>query len=222
MSKRTALVTGASGGIGTEITKTFIRNGIDVISPDIEEMNLLDINSIDKYIEKISRPIDILINNAGINPLDFISELKDQNINQLMQINLLAPIRLTKLLCKGMMDRNYGRIINISSIWSVVSKEKRSMYSVTKAGLDSFTRSSAVEFAKYNILVNSIAPGFIETDLTRQNNTEEQLNTIKKAIPLNRLAAPEEVAEAVYFFASEKNTFITGQTILIDGGYSCL
>lgn len=217
-----ALITGASGGIGSEITKLFIKNGIEVITPGIEQMDLCVPDSIETYIKKLCRPVDILINCAGINPLDYIAELKDQNIDQLININLLAPIRLTKLLCQGMMERNYGRIVNISSIWSIVSKEKRSIYSVTKAGLDSFTRSSAVEFARYNILVNSIAPGFIETELTRKNNTEEQLNEIKKNIPLSRLAAPEEVAEAVYFFASEKNTFITGQTILADGGYSCL
>lgn len=221
-NKKNALITGASGGIGSAITKIFSERGIDVITPDIKELDLSNPDSIDEYINRLDIPVDILINNAGINPLDYIADLQDSNIEQLMQINLLAPIRLTKLLCRGMIKRNYGRIVNISSIWSVVSKEKRSIYSVSKAGLDSFTRSSAVEFAKYNVLVNSIAPGFVETDLTRQNNTAEQLNEIKKSIPLNRLASPEEIAEAVYFFASDKNTFITGQTILADGGYSCL
>lgn len=119
-----------------------------------------------------------------------------------------------------MKRKNSGNIINISSIWSKVSKAGRSVYSATKSGLDGITRALAVELGEYNILVNSIAPGFVLTNLTRKNNTDEQIDELMKQIPLKRLADPEEIANLVLFLISNKNTYITGQTIYIDGGFT--
>ncbi|MEQ8224761.1 MAG: SDR family oxidoreductase [Candidatus Eremiobacterota bacterium] len=222
MVKRRALITGSSRGIGSAIAHKLKELGYLLLTPARNELDLSSNESIDHYISILKDPVDILINNAGINPLASITDISDINIESTLQINLIAPMRLIKNLAPGMIDRHYGRIINISSIWSSVSKEKRVIYSSSKAGLNAMTRSVAVELARYNILINSIAPGFVNTELTKQNNTEKEINIIKEKIPIGRLAEPEEIAETVAFLCSDKNTYITGQTIIIDGGYTCL
>jgi 3-oxoacyl-[acyl-carrier protein] reductase len=120
-----------------------------------------------------------------------------------------------------MMARRFGRIVNISSIWSIVSKKRRLTYSASKAGLNGMTRALAVELAPYNILINAVAPGYVNTELTRQNNSEQDIHAIKETIPLRRLAEPSEIAETVFFLCSERNTYITGQVITVDGGFTC-
>lgn len=222
MTKRRALITGSSRGIGSAIAHKLKELGYLLLTPGRNELDLSSNESIDHYTSILKDPVDILINNAGINPLASITDISDINIENTLQINLIAPMRLIKNLAPGMIDRHYGRIINISSIWSSVSKEKRVIYSSSKAGLNAMTRSVAVELARYNILINSIAPGFVNTELTKQNNTEKEINIIKEKIPIGRLAEPEEIAETVAFLCSDKNTYITGQTIIIDGGYTCL
>jgi 3-oxoacyl-[acyl-carrier protein] reductase len=222
MIARTALVTGASRGIGLAIANLFRELGIEVLAPTRKELDLLSNNSVDNYIEELNRKIDILVNNAGINPLASSTEVPDSDISDTLQVNLISPMRLIRGLLPSMINQKYGRIINISSVWSVVSKPGRIIYSISKSGLNGMTRAIAVEVAKYNILINAIAPGFVNTDLTRKNNSEEEIRNLENAIPIRRLAEPIEIAEIVAFLCSDKNSYITGQTIFIDGGYSCL
>ena len=120
-----------------------------------------------------------------------------------------------------MQKKGFGRIVNISSVWSVVSRAGRISYSMSKAALNGMTRSLAVELSPYNILVNAVAPGYVLTDLTCQNNSETELETIRKTIPLQRLAEPQEIADIVAFLCSERNTYLTGQTLVVDGGFTC-
>lgn len=220
--KKTALITGSSRGIGLSIRRKFDEEGIDVVAPDRNDLDLLSSPSIDAYVSSLGRPIDILINNAGINIIQPLAEVSDDNIQASIQINLLAPFRLARALAPGMKERGYGRIVNISSVWAMVTKMGRAPYSMAKAGLGGMTRTFAVELASSNVLVNAVAPGYVDTELTRQNNTDEQIEGIKKLIPIGRLAAPEEIAEVVAFLASEKNSYITGQVIVVDGGFTCL
>lgn len=220
--KRVALITGASRGIGQAICEIFQKNGLETITPSRDELDLADEDSVKKFLEKNRNlEIDILVNNAGINIIENLTEIKDENLKTALQINLISPTILIRELSPKMIKNGYGRIINISSIWSHISKPGRAVYASTKSAINGLTRSAAVELAPHNILVNAVAPGFVDTDLTRKNNSPEQIKIIESNIPARRMAQKSEIAELVYFLASEKNSYITGQTIFIDGGFSC-
>jgi len=221
MSK-TVLITGASRGIGKACAKLFGEHGYHVLAPTRGEMDLSSPESIHTYITALKTQVDVLVNNAGINPLANIGSIDFTAARHLMDANFWAPVILTDLLAPAMKDNGYGRIVNISSIWSGVTKPGRAMYASSKAAINAFTRTAAVEYAAYNVLVNAVAPGYVNTELTQINNTPEQIEIIKSNLPTKRMAEPVEIAELVYFLSSEKNTFITGQTIFADGGYSIL
>jgi 3-oxoacyl-[acyl-carrier protein] reductase len=183
-------------------------------------MDLSSNESIDRYCASIG-PVDILVNNAGINPLAAAGEFTDTDLEATMQINLVAPMRLVRALSPSMASHGYGRIVNISSIWSGVSKPSRFVYSTTKSGINGMTRALAVEISGCGVLVNAVAPGFVNTELTRQNNSDEALQAIAGTIPAGRLAEPAEIAEVVAFLCSARNSYLTGQTIFVDGGFTC-
>ena len=218
---RTALITGASRGIGAAIAARLQADGLVVLSPSSEALDLSSTVSIDTYLSQLTDPIDILVNNAGINRLGSIDEISAKDFEDVIQINLLGHFQLTQGLVKGMKARRYGRIVNISSIWSLVSRERRVTYSAAKAGLNGLTRALALELAPYHILVNAVAPGYINTELTKKNNPPEALERIAGEIPLGRLGEPSEIAECVAFLCSPKNSYMTGQVIVLDGGYLC-
>lgn len=215
------LITGGSRGIGKAIAEKFRSEGYEVITPTRQEMNLLEAESIDKYVQAHRNDgIDIIVNNAGINDVNEIQNITDDEIDRMIATNLVAPIKVIRGLVEGMKQKKYGRIVNIGSIWAVVSKGGRCVYSATKNGVHGVTNTLAVELAKDNILVNTVCPGFTLTELTEKNNTPEEIAAISAEIPMNRMAKPEEMAEVVYFLCSENNTYLTGQKITVDGGYS--
>jgi len=218
---RTALITGASRGIGAAIAARLQADGFRVLSPSSEALDLSSTVSIDTYLSQLTDPIDILVNNAGINRLGSIDEISGKDFEEVIQINLLGHFQLTQGLVRGMKARGYGRIVNISSIWSFVSRERRVTYSAAKAGLNGLTRALALELGPYHILVNAVAPGYINTELTKKNNPPEALERIAGEIPLGRLGEPSEIAECVAFLCSPKNSYMTGQVIVLDGGYLC-
>jgi len=218
MTTRTALITGSTGGIGNSLVSS-LKENVNVLSPTRKELDLSLNSSIDDYISSLDVPVDIIVNCAGIHKAGNCEDLTVHDFQNILQINLIAPFQIISGLVKGMKERKYGRILNISSIWSIVSKEKRSVYSASKSGLDGLTRTLALELAPFNILVNSIAPGYVNTDMIQQYNSKKELEKIKQIIPLNRFAEPNEIAELAKFLSSEKNSYITGQIIPIDGGY---
>lgn len=218
MNKRKVLVTGASRGIGRAIVGVLKKtNKYNILTPSKDELELTDSDSIDNYVVR-NDDIDILINNAGMNIIDYIQDVKDAEINSMFLTNIIAPIKLIRGIVPHMMEKYYGRIVNISSIWGITSKEKRSIYSATKFGINGITKTLAKELGKYNILVNSICPGYVNTEMTKKNVTEIDKKEILKSIPLNRFAEPAEIGHLVKFLISEENTYITGQCIVIDGG----
>lgn len=205
------LVTGGSRGIGKEICDVFSKKGHEVIAPTREELDL------SKPIIATYDKIDILINNAGVNRIKPILEADDL---ETMQINYFSPLSLFKNCLPHMQKQYYGRVINIGSIWVDFAKTGRSSYSASKNALHSLSKAITAEYATYNILANTVSPGFILTDMTMQNNSEDDLREIRSKIPLGRLGNPNEIACLVYFLSVE-NSYISGQNILIDGGYSC-
>jgi len=217
-SKKTVLLTGGSRGIGKAIFNE-IKDKFNVLTPSREELDLSDLNSIDNYF-KTSADIDILINNAGINIIKEIESILDEDIQQVNTVNLVAPLKLIQNCVKFMNPKKAGKIVNISSIWGVRSKEKRTLYSATKFGLIGQTKALARELGEYNILINAICPGFTATDLTMQSLSKEELKNIQDEIPLKRLATPSEIAKSVKFLISDDNSYITGQTLIVDGGFT--
>lgn len=221
MKKRAALVTGGSRGIGKAIAEQLSMEGYTVYTPSRAEMDLLDPDSVEKYCRSVQNVVfDVIINNAGINDIHDIDEITDEEMEQMLEVNLKSPIRILRALVPQMKVQQYGRIVNIGSIWSVVSKRGRTIYSVTKHGIHGLTKTLAVELAEHNILINTVCPGFTLTELTRKNNTQEQIDEISKEIPLGRMANPEEIASVVCYLVSERNTYLTGQLIAVDGGYT--
>ena len=221
MKGRTVLITGAARGIGRAVAELLRSRGATVLAPSRREMDLCSNDSIDTYLAALEGGVDILVNNAGINPLASAGEFTDGDLQATLQVNLVAPMRLIRQLSPGMAERGYGRIVNISSIWSGVSKPRRFVYTATKSGINGVTRALAVELSGSGVLVIAVAPGFVNTELTRKNIPEEGLREIAATIPMGRLAEPEEIAEIVAFLCSARNSYITGQTIFADGGFCC-
>ncbi len=216
---RRAIVTGGSRGIGREIVAVLKAAGFDVVAPSRQELDLLSDASIDGFVSSLRGEVHALVNNAGINRISDVLEMTDKDLKETFQTNYFAPVRLIRAVTPLM--GNGGNIVNISSIWGTVTRKGRASYSASKAALDSFTRSCAVELASKNVLVNSLAPGYIETELTSSNNTPSEMEEIKKKIPLCRFGTPAEIADLVLFLCA-RNTYMTGQVILVDGGYTCL
>jgi len=234
MDKKIVLISGASRGIGAAIAMHLASLGYKVIGTARSEFKFdkpsdnliplkLDItcresikNCAAKLKEQNLLP-DILINNAGITSDQLFLRMKDDEWDNVLATNLTGTFNLTKAFIKNMIKNRYGRIINISSISGLMGNPGQVNYSSAKAGLSGFTKSLAKEVGSRNITVNSVAPGFIETDMTSFLD-EDSKNTIIKDIPLNRLGSPEDVSELVAFLAGDESQYITGQTISIDGG----
>lgn len=221
MAQRTALVTGGSRGIGVAIADALREQGAEVLTPGRNELDLADSASVQAWLAAHGGTLDIVVNNAGINVLDDLESITPENWAQMVQVNLTAPLQILQGVAPSMKDRGWGRIVNISSIFGVVTKERRGAYSMVKSGLNGLTRTAAVELAPSGILVNSVCPGYVATDMTRQNNPPDVIKQIEATIPAGRLAEPAEIARFVAWLCSEENTYLTGQTLLVDGGFTC-
>ena len=218
---RKAFITGGSKGIGKAICTKLAAEGIQVISPTRNEVDLGSNESVLKYIDTMkNETFDIIVNNAGINDIHTIDSVTDEEIERMFTINTISPMKLLRAFIPSMKKNNYGRIVNIGSIWAVVSKSGRGVYSATKNAMHGITNTLALELAENNILVNTVCPGFTLTELTEKNNDRQAIERICEEIPIKRMANPSEIAELVYFLVSEKNTYLTGQKITIDGGFT--
>ncbi len=222
MNKYRTLITGGSRGIGAATAQLYRNAGrYDVFTPIRSELNLSNRSSIEEFIKKYREPgFDIIVNNAGDNIVNLIENVITDDIDYLVAVNMVAPLFLLRGFVPAMKERKFGRIVNISSIWSIVSKPGRVVYAATKHGIHGITMTLASELASYNILVNSVCPGFTMTELTKNTNTPEQIKFMKTQVPMGRLAEPVEIAKAIFFAGNEENTYMTGQKITVDGGYT--
>lgn len=216
-----ALITGGNRGIGRATVQLFEQHGYEVIAPSRAELDLSNSDSVEAFIDAHrDEPIDTIVNNAGINDLALIENADDETIARMFEVDLVSPIRLLRGFAPALKRSQAGRVVNIGSIWAAVSKPGRGLYSAAKQGMHGITNALALELAADGVLVNTVCPGFTATELTTQNNTPEQIAAIEQDIPLGRMARPEEIAAAVYWLGSTENSYITGQKILVDGGFT--
>ena len=185
-------------------------------------MKHLTLEFVDDFILKLdSYPkIDALVNNAGINRLNLINDILENDWDEMLAVNLSAPFRLLKTVSKKMISHHYGRVINIASIFSKISKEKRSAYSATKFGLHGLTVGVSNDLARHNILVNTLSPGFVMTDLTRKNLSPIEMVQLVDQVPVKRLAEVKDISNVAVFLLSDQNSYLTGQNIVVDGGFT--
>lgn len=217
--KLSVLVTGGGRGIGRAIAEHYRMQGHEVTAPSRSELDLASTESVSAFTRTQQIAVDVLINNAGENKVGPLESVDERDWNRILQVNLTAPMLLMRAAARHMRTKNWGRVVNISSCYSLVSRAGRAPYASSKSGLNGLTRTAAIEYARDGILVNALCPGFVETDLTRANNGPEQIAALCALIPLNRLAQPAEIARCVYFLGSEQNSYITGQTVVVDGGF---
>jgi 3-oxoacyl-[acyl-carrier protein] reductase len=235
---KVALVTGASRGIGRAIAEQLAALGAKVVGTATSEkgaadissylgdkgcglvLNVADTASIEQCLEQIKNQfgdIDILVNNAGITRDNLLMRMKDEEWFDIIQTNLTSVYRLSKAVMRTMMKKRFGRIISIGSVVGSMGNAGQTNYAAAKAGVLGFTKSLAREVASRGITVNAIAPGFIDTDMTKELS-DEQKDAIFAQVPANRLGQPEEIAATVAFLASNQAAYITGETIHVNGG----
>jgi 3-oxoacyl-[acyl-carrier protein] reductase len=236
-----ALVTGASRGIGAAIADTIGKSGATVVGTATSEagasaiserfdaagikgvgmvLNVVDADSVTSVIKQIGSEFGaptILVNNAGITRDNLMLRMKDEEWADIIETNLTSIFRVSKACLRGMMKSQKGRIINIGSVVGSTGNPGQANYAAAKAGIIGFTKSLAREIGSRNITVNTVAPGFIDTDMTRELS-EEQRDGLLSGIALGRLGSPDEIAKAVLFLASSDSSYITGETIHVNGG----
>jgi len=235
---KTVLITGATRGIGKQLADDFLDAGASLIltgtKPDeIENLNrsapagvrylcvnFADAESLAPFLAVIeSTEIGACVNNAGINRIAHLEDADLEDWEAVLTVNLTAPYRILRALSKPMKQQRYGRIVNIASVFGHVSRPERAPYTSSKYGLRGLTVTAALELAPFNVLVNSVSPGFVVTDLTRRILGQEEMERVGRQIPIGRLATPADVSSAVLFLASDLNTYITGQDLIVDGGF---
>lgn len=235
LKNKIILITGSSRGIGAATARLAKKYGATVIlhgkteSSELRKLSrelkssyvvcdVADEHAVKKAVAKLKK-IDILVNNAGINPSKTFMQLINDDWQKIFEVNVLGVVNASKAVVAGMMKRRYGKIINIASIKGYPYISGKPAYAASKSAVIRITSSMAEEFAPYNILVNAVAPGFTETEMTKATLSPKIQRQIDK-IPLKRVAVPDEIAEAILFLASDKSNYITGQTMVVDGGFS--
>ena len=230
MRGKRALVTGGTRGIGEAIAVRLAADGFDVSAtgtgPDGAApagCRYLPVDFGDRAAtEQFARSLefDVLVNNAGINKIAPFAEIEPADFDRIQEVNVRAPMLLCRAVVPYMRAQGWGRIVNVTSIFGTISKAQRASYSASKFGLDGMTAALAAEVAVDGILANCVAPGFVDTDMTRQILGEAKMRELAAAVPMQRLAQPEEIAAFVAWLAGPENTYVSGQNMVIDGGFS--
>ena len=226
------LITGGTKGIGKKLVQEFTKLGgkvwftgrdKNIKSDRYFYVDFNKKNQMDVFLEKISKiNFSVLVNNAGTNKIGNIEKYPVTDYEEIINLNLTSCFKVIKSVVPNMIKNNYGKVINITSISSQISMPLRSAYCSSKFGLLGLTKASAVELAKYNILINAVGPGVTETELTVNVLGKKKMDEIANNIPIGRLANTEDISKVVMFMSSKLNSYIVGQNIIIDGGYTCV
>jgi len=214
-------ITGASKGIGKEIKDFFISNDHLVFSPSRDQLNLSNLDEVKDYLVNFEHDIDILINNAGINDADNVENLDIEKLNYILDTNFNSHLIITQHFVKTFEKKKSGKIINVSSVRTDIIKPGRLAYSLSKSSLHMLTKYVTLEFSKYNILCNTISPGYVLSEMLTRNNSEEVVNSMLNSIPMQKFCHPKEIAKLCYYLTVD-NEYITGQNIAVDGGLTAL
>src|SRR5690606_27522257 len=210
-------VTGRDGRRAQEIAEQLVAQGHQAIGLALEVSDAASVANALNEIEERLGPVDILVNNAGINRDMLLVRMDEEAWEEVMRVNVTGAYRLAKGVLRGMMKRRWGRIINVSSVVGLIGNPGQTNYGASKAALIGFTKSLAREVASRGITVNAVAPGFIQSDMTDALSAEQKERLAEK-IPMGRIGRPEEVASCVAFLASDDAAYITGHTLVVDGG----
>jgi 3-oxoacyl-[acyl-carrier protein] reductase len=220
MIRKRALVLGGKGAIGAAIESRFIESGCDVTSVGRQEFDLTDSSQIDYFFSKVPADFDFLIHSGGLNVPKIFEDLSDQEINHSLDANLLGFLKIVRHCLPYWKAKCSGRIVVLSSLYGTFGRRGRLPYVMSKHALNGAIKTLAIELAEYGILVNCVSPGYIATELTFRNNSPSEIQKLTAGIPLGRLGDPAEIAKVVEFLCSDLNTYISGQEIIVDGGFS--
>ncbi len=212
------LLLGGNGDIGQAIKNKFVSEGFHVNSPSSKELNLENIDLIEGFMSQHDG-FDVLIQCAGFNEPKAVDDVSIDDIFKTFKINVFGFYKIVQMNLDYFKKKNNGWILGISSLYGTISRENRSPYAMSKHALNGLIKTLAIELGKYNIKSNTLSPGFVETKMTRKNNSEDKIKSFENKIPLGRLASPENIADAALFLCSGQNGYINGQDIIIDGGF---